>query len=194
MVRRASDRVRRALTRPARWPVTWRLAAVSAALTLVILVAFAFVVGRLVSDRLSDEFRDELRSAAGELAFEIQLSNHGVGVQPDLQQVAMANGAAIRVVDSSGQVYGQTPNSADLGPPEPGVHRVGPLQVATAPIATSQLGLPAVSSSTRATMTTSRRRSTASGSSSPPACSPGRCSPLSPASSWPAARCGRSPR
>jgi signal transduction histidine kinase len=144
MLGRAADRVRHALTRPARWPVTWRLAAVSAALTLVILVAFAFVVGRLVSDRLSDEFRDELRSAAGELAFEIQLSNHGVGLQPDLEQVAMANGAAIRVVDSSGQVYGQTHNSADLGAPEPGVHRVGQLQVATAPIATSELGLPAV--------------------------------------------------
>jgi two-component system OmpR family sensor kinase len=141
---RVTDYTRRALSRPARWPVTWRLAAVSAALTLVILVAFAAVVGRLVSERLTDDFRNELGSAAGELAFEIQLSNHGVTQAPDLEQVAMANGAAIRVVDSSGQVYGQTHNSADLGPPQPGVQNVGSLQVATAPVATSQLGLPAV--------------------------------------------------
>ena len=139
------DSLRRAVTWPARWPVTWRLAAVSAALTLVILVAFAAVVGRLVSNRLSDDFREQLHSAAGELAFEIQLSDHGVTQAPDLEQVAMANGAAIRVVDSSGtQVFGQTHNSADLGPPQPGVKRVGPLQVASAPIATSQLGLPTV--------------------------------------------------
>ena len=65
MLGRAAERVQRsALTRPARWPVRWRLAAVSAGLTLVILLAFAFVVGRLVSDRLRDDFSDELRSAA----------------------------------------------------------------------------------------------------------------------------------
>ena len=46
---------------PNRWPVRWRLAAVSATLTLVILVVFAVVVGRLVSNRLNGDFNDDLR-------------------------------------------------------------------------------------------------------------------------------------
>src|SRR5919109_2877606 len=136
--------LRRVVPRPARWPVTWRLTAVSATLTLLILVAFALVVGRLFSDRLTDEYYDELRSAAGELAFEIQLSGHGITQSPNLQEVAMADRAAIRVVTDSGQPLAETPNSPDLGPPQPGVEKVGPFQVATAPVTTSQLGLPAV--------------------------------------------------
>ena len=40
------ERILEVLT-PKRWPVRWRLAAVSAVLTFLILVAFALVVGRL---------------------------------------------------------------------------------------------------------------------------------------------------
>jgi two-component system, OmpR family, sensor kinase len=132
----------RVLARPRSWPVTWRLAGVSSALTLVILVAFAFVVGRLVENQLRDDFQDELRSAAGELAFEIQLSGQGVQ-RPNIQQMAMANDAIVRVVTDSGQVIAETtPNSWDLGLPEGGVEDVGPYQVATAPLATGELGIP----------------------------------------------------
>ena len=46
---------------PKRWPVRWRLAAVSAVLTLVILVIFALVVGRLTSNRLHGDFNDDVR-------------------------------------------------------------------------------------------------------------------------------------
>ena len=136
--------LRTALSWPRRWPVTWRLAAVSAALTLVILVGFAYVVGRLVDNRLRDDFHDELRAAAGELALEIQLSGRGVMEAPDLEEVAMADRAAVRVVSESGQVFEQTHPSVDLGPLRAGVERVGPLQVATVPVTTSELGLPAV--------------------------------------------------
>jgi two-component system OmpR family sensor kinase len=136
--------LRGALSWPRRWPVTWRLAAVSASLTFVILVGFAFVVGRLVDNRLRDDFHDELRAAAGELAFEIQLSGRGIIEAPDLEEVAMADRAAVRVVSETGQVLEQTHDSADLGPPRAGVEQVGPLQVATVPVTTSQLGLPAV--------------------------------------------------
>src|ERR671925_602314 len=111
--------LRRVVPRPARWPVTWRLTAVSATLTLLILVAFALVVGRLFSDRLTDEYYDELRSAAGELAFEIQLSSHGVTQSPNLEEVAMADRPAIGVVTDSAQPLAQTPNSPALGPPPP---------------------------------------------------------------------------
>ena len=54
------ERILAALT-PNRWPVRWRLAAVSAALTLIILVIFAVVVGRLTSNRLQSSFDNELR-------------------------------------------------------------------------------------------------------------------------------------
>jgi hypothetical protein len=37
---------------PRRWPIRWRLAAVSAGLTLAILIVFAVVVGGLATDRL----------------------------------------------------------------------------------------------------------------------------------------------
>jgi two-component system OmpR family sensor kinase len=122
--------------------VTWRLASVSAVLTLVILVAFAFVVGRLVENQLRDDFQDELRSAAGELAFEIQLSSSGAIERPDLHQVAMANDAMLRVVTASGGVLDGTRGSGELGTPRPGIEQVGPYQVATAPLATDEFGSP----------------------------------------------------
>ena len=57
------ERILAALT-PKRWPVRWRLAAVSATLTLIILVIFAVVVGRLTSNRLQSDFNDDLRGTA----------------------------------------------------------------------------------------------------------------------------------
>jgi two-component system, OmpR family, sensor kinase len=137
----------RALATPRRWPVRWRLAAVSAVLTLVILVVFSAVVGRLTTQKLESDFRDDLRSTAGELAFELQVSGAAGGspeVQPNLQGATMANRAHVRVVSDSGDVLGQTPNSPNLGPPRPGVETVGSYEVATAPITTSKLGLPAI--------------------------------------------------
>ena len=52
------ERLRAALT-PKRWPVRWRLAAVSAVLTFLILVIFALVVGRLTSSRLHSDFNED---------------------------------------------------------------------------------------------------------------------------------------
>jgi len=142
---RAAQVVRRNLTRPSRWPVTWRLAAVSAALTFLILVVFALIVGRLVADRLTDDFHGELRTSANALAFEIQASATGIGVRaPNLDEVAMADRAEARVVDESGDPLIQTGAVPDLGAPEPGIHEVGDMLVASAPVTTSQLGAPAV--------------------------------------------------
>jgi two-component system, OmpR family, sensor kinase len=142
---RAARAVRRNLARPSRWPVTWRLAAVSAALTFLILVVFALIVGRLVADRLTDDFHDELRTSANALAFEIQASATGIGVRaPNLDEVAMADRAEARVVDENGEPLIQTGAVPDLGPPEPGIREVGDMLVASAPVTTSQLGAPAV--------------------------------------------------
>jgi two-component system OmpR family sensor kinase len=132
----------RVVSRPSRWPVRWRLAAVSAALTLVILVGFALVVGRLVDNNLRDEFRDDLESAAGELAFAVQLSGQGLVQAPDLEGAAMADGAVARVVSADGQVIESTPDALELGPPQPGVQQIGRFQVATVPVSTNRLGVP----------------------------------------------------
>jgi two-component system OmpR family sensor kinase len=133
--------VERVMAQPRRWPVTWRLAAVSAVLTLVILIGFAFVVGRLVENQLRDDFQNELRSAANELAFEIQLSANGVTHGPNLERVAMA-GDMVRVITGSGEILAQTPNAWELGPPTLGIDDVGPYQVASAPLTRDGLGVP----------------------------------------------------
>jgi len=142
---RAARAVRRNLARPSRWPVTWRLAAVSAALTFLILVVFALIVGRLVADRLTDDFHDELKTSANALAFEIQASATGIGVRaPNLDEVALADRAEARVVDENGEPMIETDGVPDLGPPEPGIREVGDMLVASAPVTSSQLGVPAV--------------------------------------------------
>jgi two-component system OmpR family sensor kinase len=142
---RAAQAVRRNLARPSRWPVTWRLGAVSAALTFLILVVFALIVGRLVADRLTDDFHDELKTSANALAFEIQASATGIGLRaPNLDEVALADRAEARVVDENGEPMIETGGVSDLGPPEPGVREVGDMLVASAPVTTSQLGAPAV--------------------------------------------------
>jgi two-component system, OmpR family, sensor kinase len=142
---RAGHAVRRNLTRPSRWPVTWRLAAVSAALTFLILVVFALIVGRLFAERLQNDFHDELRASANSLAFEIQASASGLGIRaPRLDEVAMADRAEARVVDENGEPLLQTGGVADLGPPEPGIEEVGSMLVASAPVTSTQLGVPAV--------------------------------------------------
>jgi signal transduction histidine kinase len=140
---RAVQAVRRNLSRPSRWPVTWRLAAVSAALTFLILVCFALIVGRLFAERLEHDFHDDLHASANALAFDIQASAQGMRA-PNLQEIAAADRAIARVVTETGQPIEQTPGSIDLGPPESGVQRVGPMLVASAPVTTSQLGVPAI--------------------------------------------------
>ncbi len=124
---------------PKRWPVRWRLAAVSASLTLVILVIFAIVVGRLVSNNLQDNFDDELRDTAGRLALELQFTNP-VHLVPDSGQMA-AGAAAVRVVDQYGNVFqnGETLGAPNLGRPKSidGFTDVGSLRVYTTDVPTS---------------------------------------------------------
>ena len=145
MRERVTQAARRFVTRPSRWPVTWRLAAVSAALTFLILVVFALIVGRLFADRLTDDFNDELKTSASALAFEIQASASGLDIRaPSLDEVAMADQAEARIVDEHGDPLIQSGVVPDLGAPQPGIHEVGDMVVASAPVTTSQLGAPAV--------------------------------------------------
>jgi two-component system, OmpR family, sensor kinase len=129
------ERLLAALT-PKRWPVRWRLAAVSAALTLIILVMFAVVVGRLTSNRLQSSFDNELRDNAARLAAQIPIAQNPFTGQPtcDLRgETALAENAAIRVVTPEFIVC-QPPGTPRLGPPEPDtVSDAGSLRVATTP-------------------------------------------------------------
>src|SRR3954463_4268917 len=95
------ERLTAALT-PKRWPVRWRLAAVSAGLTFLILVIFALVVGRLTSNRLHTNFDDELRDAATQTLHELQTTGT---TQGQISGETFPGATAARVVDSNGRPF-----------------------------------------------------------------------------------------
>jgi len=124
---------------PKRWPVRWRLAAVSAGLTFLILVIFALVVGRLTSNRLEANFDDELRDASTQFVRESQFP---AGMS-DLEQLA-AGAAAIRVLDINGNPV-RSSTDDDLGPPPhdlPGFTDTGSLRVFTVLVNYGELHVP----------------------------------------------------
>jgi two-component system, OmpR family, sensor kinase len=132
------ERLSSALT-PKRWPVRWRLAAVSAALTFLILVMFAVVVGRLTENRMQGSFDDELRDATNQLVRESQVP---LGPSPDLERI-VAGAAAIRLLDFNGDVRPGWSNE-DLGPPPedvPGFTNAGSLRVFTVAVH-DRIGVP----------------------------------------------------
>jgi two-component system OmpR family sensor kinase len=128
---------------PRGWPLRWRLAAVSAGLTMAILVLFALVIGSLAQDRIRNDFEQELETAAGRIATEIEIAGATgeLRVDPsDLEEMAMADAAAVRIVGPEGQVEEGVPGGLSLGPPSPEVRTVGDLSVASAPVLTSAIG------------------------------------------------------
>jgi two-component system, OmpR family, sensor kinase len=142
----ASGIVERVLAAPRRWPVRWRLAAVSAALTLIILLGFAAVVGQLTSDKLESDFRDDVQETANRFAFDIQGQvSGGPGAPgglrvPGIDAVPTADESVVRVVTESGQVIWPPESTPDLGAPRREVRTAGSYEVASAPIPTSTFG------------------------------------------------------
>jgi two-component system, OmpR family, sensor kinase len=137
------ERLLGALT-PKRWPVRWRLAAVSATLTLIILVIFAVVVGRLTSNRLQSDFNDDVRSTAFTIAGETQVEitsfgSRAVHIQrQQLEAMALPLGSGAQIVDQNGEPikYGTIGAIPNLGPPAVDkIKRVGDLSVAAYPLA-----------------------------------------------------------
>jgi two-component system OmpR family sensor kinase len=125
------ERLAAALT-PKRWPVRWRLAAVSAVLTFLILVIFALVVGRLTQNRLQSNFNSELSDAANQTVQNIRLSQAGLGPLPG----GTLGGAYARVISRNGQPYpvghpqrGTIPNLGPLPTSLPAFTDVGELRV-----------------------------------------------------------------
>jgi len=141
------ERLAAALT-PKRWPVRWRLAAVSAGLTFLILVIFALIVGRLTSSRLHDNFDDELRDAANQTVREAQARAAGL---PPLPTNSTPGVSAARLVDSNGRPLPfasdvRAPNLGPLPGSIPGFTDVGSFRVYTVRISNSSgelFGFPA---------------------------------------------------
>jgi signal transduction histidine kinase len=124
---------------PKRWPVRWRLAAVSAVLTFLILVIFALVVGKLTSNRLHGNFDEELRDATSQFVRETQLPGGASG------QDSAAAGAEICVLDINRQPASLQPCKHKLGSvPQsvPGFTNDGSLRVYTVSVNYGAYGLP----------------------------------------------------
>jgi two-component system OmpR family sensor kinase len=119
---------------PKRWPVRWRLAAVSAGLTFLILVIFALVVGRLTSNRLQSDFNQDLTRYASNLGHQSQFGFDALSRSPAIfHDATIPPGAALRIVDGQGNVLAPA-GASSLGPPTSGVNEAGHLRVASAPI------------------------------------------------------------
>jgi two-component system OmpR family sensor kinase len=132
------DRVRESHYWPARWPIRWKLTAVSAGLTFAILVFFGLALGQYTASQLRQNFADETKREAEELAQVIE--NEGV-LTPGAPGVALEelldrrpDGADLTLI-ANGQRFAH-PDSAFLGPLDSAsVTRFGTFQVASAEVA-----------------------------------------------------------
>jgi two-component system, OmpR family, sensor kinase len=136
--------MRRLLRKPARWPVRWRLAAVSAGLTLVILLAFGAVIGQVTSSRVRDDFNREVRGAAQTLAREFRivytpLGRLSIKQGPRLDDFVRPDEASARVFDLSGNLVEANDGAVDMGPPSPGLTTHEGMRVYTAQIVNGTL-------------------------------------------------------
>jgi two-component system, OmpR family, sensor kinase len=125
------------LLSPHRWPVRWRLAAVSAVLTFVILLAFAAVVGKLLQERLENDFQNELQADANRIAFSVNVDETG-DVDVPIEELTVGD-VAVRVTPPVGRPLENF--DVAMPPPNPSeIVRFGDLEVATAQVATNFLG------------------------------------------------------
>jgi two-component system, OmpR family, sensor kinase len=138
---------------PSRWPVRWRIAAVSASLTLLILLIFAAVIGRLVSDRMEDDFRNELAASASELAAGTVIrgtfEGRSLNFVGDISQRVTTGEMAL--IDGQGTVLRDRETTAALetfppgvepGPPSLKPERVGDYEVVARQVPSTAFGPP----------------------------------------------------
>jgi len=109
---------------PARWPVRWRLTAVSSLLTFVILIVFAAVVGRLAEERLESDFRSEVAANASDLATRLAVdcdaATFSCRAVQNVGDLPLPSSSEARIV-FNGTVIAATKGAAKLGDitPEP---------------------------------------------------------------------------
>jgi two-component system, OmpR family, sensor kinase len=122
-----------------RWPIRWKLAAVSASLTFVILLIFGGIVGEVATSRIRSDFNRDLEEAATRLVGRTKIVERPFAepsvYSPNLAAVSLPNGATARVINSEGVVLDEAPKQGiDLGPPSAGISSAGSLLVATQPV------------------------------------------------------------
>ncbi|MGA7396238.1 MAG: HAMP domain-containing sensor histidine kinase [Solirubrobacterales bacterium] len=134
------SRLRGSRAWPSRWPIRWKLAAVSSGLTFVILVAFGFVVGQLTTQQLRENFAADTESAANELVNDVRevgFVTPGYALQDAIQPyVDNAGGPAdVQLLVSATPISISSKNSSVLGAPvyNNSVLEVGQYQVASVP-------------------------------------------------------------
>ncbi len=66
------SRIRSSHYWPSRWPIRWKLAAVSSGLTFIILVAFGVVVGQLTTQQLRENYAADTKAAADDLVSDVR--------------------------------------------------------------------------------------------------------------------------
>src|SRR5690348_9358671 len=115
-----------------RWPIRWKLAAVSASLTFVILLIFGGIVGEAATSRIRSDFNGDLEGAATRLVSRTRIVERPFSeptvYSPNLAAVSLPNGATARVINSEGVVLDQAPKQGvELGPPSTGISSAGSL-------------------------------------------------------------------
>jgi signal transduction histidine kinase len=129
-----------------RQPIRWRLAGGSAALTLVILLGFAVIVGTLTTQAIYKDFNRQVASAADKLQTQLYYTFKGTNengspqyaypANIDLNVIAEANNAEIRVVTGSGRPFGtaQSRGAPNWGPPRTESAEINGWRVETRPL------------------------------------------------------------
>lgn len=138
------DELRATRIWPSRWPIRWKLAAVSSGLTFFILVAFGVVVGQLTTQQLRENYAADTEAAANDLVSEIRK----VTVTPaysypaEIKPLVDDAGGPAEVslgINSTLPLTITSKNAALLGQPrfEQKISEVGKYQVATVPFETT---------------------------------------------------------
>ena len=122
-----------------RWPIRWKLAAVSASLTFVILLIFGGIVGEVATSRIRSDFNRDLEEAATRLVSRTRIIERTFAeptvYSPNLAAASLPAGATARVINSEGVVLDEAPKRGiDLGSPSDGISSAGSLLVATQPV------------------------------------------------------------
>ncbi|HTU14117.1 MAG TPA: HAMP domain-containing sensor histidine kinase [Solirubrobacterales bacterium] len=137
------NRLRATRIWPSRWPIRWKLAAVSSGLTFVILVAFGVVVGQLTTQQLRDNYAADTEAAANELVSDVRkvTVTPAYSIQDEIKPlVDNAGGPAdVRLFISAIPLTVASRNAAVLGDPQLNnkISDVGKYQVATLPYETT---------------------------------------------------------
>ena len=120
-----------------RFPIRWRLAAVSALLTFVILTGFAVVIGQVTAARVRADFNNQVAAAVDDLSDRFGFHHEGPNFQrivfdsPDLDVYAASNSAVIRVLQRDGRILAQTKHAQNFGILLPRTAEIGGYRVET---------------------------------------------------------------